>query len=505
MLLPRLRALCDLFVPAAREDAGLHEYDGRIADLSPEAVAAGLARVGGPPLDDPHDEAHLAAFEDYAQVYFDEVALQRRNPRVLIDNLDISAYAREYAPEAERAEARRRHVAAWPGAIDAGLAALDAVAAPTAAALLPSARALVAPLDPELPEDAAALAAHGRLVAHLERAAAEGHPDPALGARALERLLGAPEALTVRLDELQEAAEAERERLQAMLTEACGRVLPGVPAADAMRQLTADHPDAGGVLDAARDLTDEVLAFTEERGLLEGGLDGIVHVAPSPPSRRWATAMMSWAAPFEDDGPSWFLITPPDPAWPAERRRGWLAAFSHTSLPATTAHEVAPGHFVHSRLLRRAPGAVRRALFSPAFVEGWAHYAEELLVEEGFRADDPRYVAGVAMKALMRVTRLATMIGLHADDLTLGAAAARFRRDAYLQGPAAEAEAKRATIDPTYGRYTWGKLVIRDVRELARRQQGGRFSLARFHRQLLTLGAPPLGLLPDALDPEPHG
>ncbi|MEX0659349.1 MAG: DUF885 family protein [Egibacteraceae bacterium] len=503
MIDPRLRAVCDLLVPAAREQAGLHQYDGHVADLSPEGVRAGLGRLGGPALDDRHDEAHLAAFEDSVRVLFDEVALHRSNPRLLLDNLDISVYARHYAPESERVAARGRHLAAWPDAIGAGLRALDAVPAPTAAALLGSVRGLAEVLDPELPGDAAAIPAHRRLVAHLEEAAGSGDPSPALGARALERLLGAPEATTVSLERLYRQGEAERTRVTDLLAEACGRACPGVPVPEAVRRLNSGYPDAEGLLDTARALTDEVLHFTADAALVEDEPDGIVHVAPSPASRRWATAMLSWAAPFEDDGPSWYLITPPDPSWSPERQEGWLATFTYTGLPSTTAHEVAPRHFTHGRALRRAPGDVRKALHSPAFVEGWAHYAEELLVEEGFRDGDPRYAVGVACKALLRVTRLLVSIGVHTGAMSMEEATAAFERDAYLPEPSAQAEANRATFDPTYGRYTWGKLAIRELRDDARRRWGAGYGLQRFHRALLALGAPPLGLMDTALDAPP--
>lgn len=500
MIDQRLLAVCDLMVPTARENAGLHRYDGHVQDLSPEGVRAGLSRLGGAGVHDPHDEAHVRAFEQGLQVAFGEVELHRRDPHLLLDNLDVSVYDRQYARHEERADARRRHLAAWPEAIDAALSSLDAVAAPTAAALLPSARGLAEPLDPEIPDEAAALAAHRRLVAHLERAAGDGDPDPALGTRSLERLLAAGEACTVAVDDLMRQAEGEQQRLGELLADACGRLYPGRPVTEAVRQLTRDHPDANGVLHTARELTEEVLAFTNERGLMGTELDGTVQVAPSPPSRRWATAMMVWAAPFEADGPSWYLITPPAPEWPTERAKGWLAAFNHATLPATTVHEVAPGHFAHARLLRRAPGEVRKALQSPAFVEGWAHYAEELLVEQGFRAGDPRYVAGVAMKALLRVVRLVVSIGVHTGSMGLVEATRRFEEDAGLAWPAAQAEANRATFDPSYGRYTWGKLAILQLREDARRQWGAAFELGRFHRALLSLGAPPLGLMHAGLD-----
>ena len=143
----RLQALCDLSMGTAREYVGRHEYDGRVEDLSPEGVRAGLARLGqGPGPEDPHDQAQLAAFERLARLELGELELHRSNPLYHIAALDVSCYDRDYAPAAERAEARRRHLAAWPDVVDAAVASLDRVAAPVAEALLPAARGLAAGL-----------------------------------------------------------------------------------------------------------------------------------------------------------------------------------------------------------------------------------------------------------------------------------------------------------------------------------------------------------------------
>jgi Bacterial protein of unknown function (DUF885) len=539
----RLRAICDLFASGVREYVGRHEYDGRVEDLSPEGVRAGLARVGGVPEgsgepqggarvhreEDPHDEAHLATFERLIRVELGELELHRSNPLYHIGALDISCYDREYAPAAERAEARRRHLAAWPDAVDAAVAALDRVAAPVAEALLPAAKGLVAELDPPegsgrggpgdhgwsagasgsrrgAPVDRGgsgvvgrALDAHRRLVGHLEAAAANGRRDAALGRGPLERLLGTGEALQVDLGRLEERADAERDRLRAMLDDACGRLQPGRPTAEVVAGLLDDHPDAAGVMEEARATAAEAIAFTLERGLVPG-LDGECLVAAAPKSRRWAMAMMSWAAPYEEDAPSRYYISPPDPDWAADEQDDWLKVFSRTTQPAITVHEVAPGHFAHGRALRRVGSDVRRTLQSMAFIEGWAHYGEELCIEEGFRADDPRFAAGVALEALQRVTRLAVSIGTHAGTMTVQDAAARFQADAFCFGPAARAEAARATFDPTYGRYTWGKLEILRLRDQARARWGPAYSHQRFHAALLRLGSPPLGLMAAALD-----
>jgi Bacterial protein of unknown function (DUF885) len=510
----RLRALCDLSMGSAREYVGRHEYDGRVEDLSPDGVRAALARLGGPAPEgsgepqggapvhrehDPHDEAQLAAFERLARLELGELELHRANPLYHIAALDVSSYDREYAPAAERAEARRRHLAAWPDAVDAAVEALDRVPAPVAGSLLAAAKGLTADLDPSDPVVERALAAHGRLVAHLEAAAKDGPPDAALGRGPLERLLGTGEAMEVDLGRLEERADAERDRLRALLDEACGRLAPGRPTAEVVDGLLTDHPDAGGVLDEAQDMTAESIAFTLDHDLVPG-LDGECLVAPAPPSRRWALAMMSWAAPYEPDAPSRYYISPPDPAWPAEEQDDWLKVFSRTTLPAITVHEVAPGHFAHGRRLRRLSSDVRRTLHSLAFVEGWAHYGEEVCLEEGFRADDPRFAAGIALEALQRVTRLAVSIGTHAGSMTVEDGAARFEADAFCYGPAGRAEAARATFDPTYGRYTWGKLEILRLRDQARAAWGSGFTLSRFHDALLRLGSPPLGLMPAALE-----
>ncbi len=508
----RLRALCDLAVSGVRGSAGLHEYDGRVQDLSPAGVRAGLARLGGASLTagvpgpgprvPAHDEAHLAAFEALARVELGELEEHRWNPLLHVDAMDLSCYDREYAPAAERAEARAAHLAAWPDAVDAACESLDRVPRPVAEALLPAVRGLAAGLDQSDPVAAAAVGAHRRLADHVERAAGGGDPDAAVGGQALERLLGVGQAIPVDLGQLEERADAERDRLRAMLDDACTRLAPGRPTAAAVAGLLRDHPEPAGVLEEARAVTAEAIAFTAEHRLVPD-LDGQCVVGPAPPSRRWALAMLSWSGPYEPDAPSRYYITPPEPDWPDEEQQDWLAVFSRSTLPAITVHEVAPGHFAHGRSLRRAAGDVRRTLHSSAFVEGWAHYAEEVCVEAGFRGDDPRFAAGVALEALTRVTRLAVSLGVHRGSMPMAEAVRRFEADAFVRGPAAAAEAARAAYDPTYGRYTWGKLEILRLRDRARSAWGGGYSDQRFHAELLQLGAPPLGLMGDILDGQP--
>jgi len=501
----RLRAVCDLSVATVREVSGNHEYDGRLQDLSPAGVATGLSAMAAAttadgPVADPHEEAHLSAFELALRVSFGELESHRRDLYPHLANLELACYDRDYAPEEERRRSRLRHLALWPDAVDMAVRSLDGLSAPVAGALLGAVHGLAAdvlPADGDTGERA--LLAHARLVEHVEKAAAHGDPDPALGAPALARLMGAAEAVDVDLGRLADHADRERDRLASLLAELCAPYRDPDGTTGVVRRLLADHPGPADVVAAATACTEEAIAFCRDRDLVPD-LDGECLVGEAPPSRRWVKAMMTWAAPNEPDSPSWYHVTPPDRSWPAERTEEWLTIFSATTLPAITVHEVAPGHFAHGRTMRRVRGPVRRTLHSLTFMEGWAHYVEEVCVEEGFRAGDPRFAIGVVLEALVRVTRFACAIGLHTGGMDVAGATERFVHDAHLAPASAASEARRGTFDATYGRYTWGKLAILELRDRARREWGSGFTLGRFHRALLDLGCPPIGLIDRALD-----
>ncbi|HEX3588177.1 MAG TPA: DUF885 family protein [Pseudonocardiaceae bacterium] len=491
----RVRAAVELDLASAREYVGLHEYDGVLQDLSPAGVAAAFAQVGAGPLpSDPFDAAVLTVYEDGLRAGFAETEVHRRDPLVHVSAMDLACYDREYAPAAERREARERHLRSWPDAVDNAVAALDRVPAPVATATLASVRGLAVDV-----EDPKILAAVTRFTAHVEQAARDGEPSAALGAERFLRLLGAGEGMAFDLAALTDTAERETARLRAVLAEAVERHAPGERPAVVVPALMRDHPvTTADVIGEASALIGEVTAFAVERDLI-GDPGGVCRVGPAPASRSYAQAMMSWSAPYEADAPSWYYIVPPDPAWSADEIEEWLSVFSRTSLPAITVHEVTPGHYAHGRALRGVTSDVRRSLSSQAFVEGWAHYSEELYAEQQFRSGDPRYVIGMCVEALLRATRLYCSIGLHTGGMSVEDATARFETVAFLRGTAAVGEARRGTYDPTYGRYTLGKVEIGRVRQLAMDAWQSGYTHRRFHDALLALGMPPIGLLERAV------
>src|SRR5262245_47311099 len=296
-LSPRLRAVCDLDIAEVREYSGRHEYDGVIQDLSPSGVRKGLARLAeaastGEALDDAHDEAHLAAFENQTRVAFGELELHRRNPLPHLGALDLAVYDRDYAPAEERDRARLAQLAAWPPAVDAAVAALDQVSAPVATALSAGIAGLTAGIPASAPPGIAdpARAPHGRLAAHIEQAAAGRDPDRPLGGPARAALMSSAERIEVDLGRLAERADAERDRLAERLAESCAQIDPGRPALAVAQELVRDHPGPDGVLDAARHWTAQSIAFTRAHDLVPYH-DGECLVGLAPESRRWAMAM----------------------------------------------------------------------------------------------------------------------------------------------------------------------------------------------------------------------
>jgi uncharacterized protein (DUF885 family) len=211
---------------------------------------------------------------------------------------------------------------------------------------------------------------------------------------------------------------------------------------------------------------------------------------------RWNQAFLVASGPFDREGlDAFYYITLPDRSWPAQQRREYL--MTRGTLVSTTVHETYPGHFLQGAWARRAPTRVQKSVGSYSFGEGWAHYVEQMMADEGFAADNPDTRLGQLSDALLRDCRFAVSIGLHARAMTLEAAEQRFARECHQDHASAHEQAVRGTFDPGYFAYTLGKLQILALREEARQRLGPRFSLQRFHDALLSHGTSPVPLIHD--------
>jgi uncharacterized protein (DUF885 family) len=146
-----------------------------------------------------------------------------------------------------------------------------------------------------------------------------------------------------------------------------------------------------------------------------------------------------------------------------------------------------------------ARGDLRKMLYSYAFAEGWAHYAEEMMIDVGYGDHKPQLHFAQIIGALIRDCRYICSIKLHTQGMAVEEATRFFMENAFMEETPARQEALRGTFDPGYLNYTLGKLMILKLRKDVETVQGTRFNLKDFHDVLLSYGAPPVPLLREAM------
>jgi uncharacterized protein (DUF885 family) len=323
----------------------------------------------------------------------------------------------------------------------------------------------------------------------------------ATGTPAVEARYRAEELIDLPAASLLRIGERELKSVQAEFEAAAARVNEGKPprpAVDVWHDVLRDHPRRGELAAAAQKTVDELFAFIRERRLVDLPEGERVVVAPAP-AYDLGLASMHSSPPLEPHPvKSYYYITDAQADWPSERQDAWLQKFNYPTLADITAHEVAPGHYVHSLFMRRTPGKIRRIWIGlnpfpqpSSGQDGWAHYAEQLVADEGFRRDDPRYRMAQTSEALTRICRLISGLRLHSGEWTVDQAAHFFEREAHLPAPAARQEAARGTYDPTYGGYFLGKMAALKLRRDYQASLGDRFDLREFHERVMTNGIAP--------------
>ena len=307
-----------------------------------------------------------------------------------------------------------------------------------------------------------------------------------------EELIDAPAATLLAI------GERELKKAQAEFTAAASQVDPKRPALDVWRDVLNNHPRRGEVAPAAQKIVDELFAFIRERRLVDLPEGERVIVAAAP-AYDLGLASMHSSPPLEPRPvTSFYYITDAQAGWPPDRQDAWLQKFNYATLADISAHEVAPGHYVHSLFMRRTPGKIRRIWIGlnpfpqpSSGQDGWAHYAEQLVADEGFKRDDPRYRLAQTSEALTRICRLISGLRLHSGEWSIDRAAQLFEADAHLPAPAARQEATRGTYDPTYGGYFLGKMAALKLRRDVAAARGKAFNLREFHERVMANGIAP--------------
>jgi uncharacterized protein (DUF885 family) len=509
--------------PSYAVGLGLHRYDGLVPDLSrpateswsvrADALLGQLSRLDEAKLSDARriDRFLLRLLLESPLFDLREAEDLDRNPMSYVGAVGLTPYlVREYAPVEDRvravvrilegvpkllADGRRRLRAPLPRpfvdlalAIGGGLSPHFQEAEPFAA------RASMSP-----PFAAARAAAEASVTDFLgwlrEECLPRSTADFALGPHRFQRLLFVREGIEAPIEEVRKAGAADLARNQARLDEIARGENASVP--ELLQRLNTDHPTASEVLATARAFVDETRKFVADRDLVTIPEPALCRVEETPIfGRALSTASMNPPGPF-DTGPTdgIYYVTPVDPAWSPVQQEEWLRSFNRSLLRNITVHEVFPGHYLQFLHFHESAGSLARKVYlSPSFVEGWAHYAEQLAIEQGLRRESHSAEIAQIHDALLRDCRLLVSVGLHTQGMELAQATQLFERQAHFERLPAEREAIRGTFNPEYFCYTLGKLAILNSR--------GRFlqsrfagNLRQFHDTLLGFGCPPIGLL----------
>ena len=317
-----------------------------------------------------------------------------------------------------------------------------------------------------------------------------------LGRERFERKLHLDEGISMTSDRLLAIGMRELRSTQAEFERLARGFNHGDPL-EAWRQVKGHHPLAGQLVKTVRQQLSNLESFIERHAIVSTPGREEVVVAPTPQFYRWTFASMWAPGPFEAKSlPAYYYITDVDPTWPVSRQEEHLRDFNHASLWSISIHEVFPGHFLHSHHLRRVTSKLRKSImFAPtSFIEGWAHYCEQMMLEEGFRRGDEVVKLGQLSESLIRLARLVVGIRLHTEDWSVEQGMRFFRDEAFMEEGSARREAERGTFDPSYVVYTAGKLMLLKLRADYRAQQASSYSLRAFHDTLLANGGVPFWL-----------
>ncbi len=486
------RAACD----------GLHEYDGELGCWDDDALDGYLRGLSAVPAGESHDEqlAHQTAQAE--RFWYGELGWHTICPLVYLEPADASLYLkRDYAPRETRARAAARHAQGLPSVLRQARSHLTG---PTSASMFRQASRSACEYAEFYRQDLSALAgpapcesaarALEEFSGWCEERAARAPEHYCMGEALFQRMLETTQGETLSGARVEQVAREEMERNLER-----GRQLSAGHLGEVAAGLGAGHPPADRLVAEATSIVAGLREFLHERQLVSLPGETPVEVRPSPAGARWSFASMDNPGPFEASTEAYYYVTLPDAGWPASEQQDWLAQFEPGLLHLITLHESFPGHFVHHLHLRLAGSSERKALRSYAFTEGWAHYCEEMMVDEGYRGSvEPASLRlSQLLAALDRCCRLLGSVRLHCAGDSVEEVAQLFRSQAFMEPARALASARRGQFDPEYGYYTLGKLMLRKLRT-----DQPQLSLGQFHNQLLGWGSPPPALLRHSLGME---
>ncbi len=332
-----------------------------------------------------------------------------------------------------------------------------------------------------------------------------------IGADNYRKKLLFDEAVDVPLERLLEIGMADLRRNQQAFTDVSSRIDPKKTPQQLLSELEKDHPAPDKLLQTFRDTLGGLRDFLQEHHIVKVPSQVLPILEETPPFARALTfASMDTPGPFEKVATeAFFNVTLPEPTWSATQVEEHMAGFNRGTIISTAVHEVYPGHYTQFLWVPYAESKVRKLLGCGSNAEGWAHYSEQMMLDEGYgRApgtDIDRDIAflnlrlGQLQDALLRNARFIAGIQMHTGKMTFDQGVEFFEKEGYQSHANSVRETRRGTSDPTYLVYTMGKLEIMKLREDYKKKMGSRFSLEEFHNRFLKEGFPPVKYIRQAM------
>jgi uncharacterized protein (DUF885 family) len=505
---------------------GLHEYDGLLPPFSRDYVKGWIQKANEllkslPSLDPSKPLSRRALDAELLRMMLEgalfdltELRVVSEEPLAYVNPLNIQKYIiRDYAPAETRVRAITRHLKAIPEFLTTGQDNLSPVLpkpsiefATDIAKGTPSnfeeAQNLLQGVSESLRAEftevktAAVQAIDAFAKALQEKYLPRAKEAFALGEKKLSKLMWVLDRVQQPLDEILKMGLKDIEQNKLDFIETARRIDASKQAREIMSLVAMDHSKANSLIRDTQGLLEEIREFTVRKDLVTYPSEERCVVVETPNfARELFTAAMDSPGPFEEGANrAVYYVTPVDDRWSDERKEEWLRYLNTAFLKDISIHEAYPGHYLHFLHLKKLKTKASKAFISYAFTEGWAHYCEEMVMQQGFGAGDLKLRLAVLQGALTRDCRYICSIKMHTGQFNLKEATQFFIDNSFIDQLPAEREARRGAIDPGYYSYTLGKLFIKKTYQSYRRAHP-ESSLTSFHDLLLSWGAPPVGYL----------
>ncbi len=517
------------FTPTAGTQAGFHQYDTQLEDYSRtrmvDAQAAALRKYqtelqkidpASLALYARGDREMLLNYIRASLLSLENIRFWEKNPDIYSSGITQSAFyimSRQFAPPADRLRsliAREKKMPQVFAAARANIKNPPKVYVDVALEQMPG---NISFFEKDVPQ-AFTKVTDQKLLAdfHASNAAViqamkqyetwmksdllpQAHGDFRLGPDNYRKKLLYEEMVDTPLDRLLAIGYEDLHRNQQMFREVAAKIDPKRTPRQILDEAQKDHPPAGKLLQAFRDVLGGLRDFIVQHHIITVPSPVMPIIEETPPfARALTTASMDTPGAYEKVATeAFFNVTLPEPGWTPAQVEEHLEMFNRGTIMSTAIHEAFPGHYVQFLWTQHLQSKTRKLLYANSNVEGWAHYCEQMMLDEGYAKGDLKLRLGQLQDALLRDARYIVGIRMHTGDMTMQQAADFFVKEGMQVRALGERETKRGTSDPTYLYYTLGKLEI-----LKLRKDYGK-PLLQFHDDFMKQGGAPIKLVREAL------